>query len=123
MARERRIPGPDHPITVVPSDTRVVVRLGDVVLADTTESVELREAGYPPVRYLPADAVDPALLRASDRTTWCPYKGEASYFTVSVPGAEAVDAVWTYRTPFDAVAPIAGHLAFYPDKVDITVGE
>ncbi|BCJ32154.1 DUF427 domain-containing protein [Actinocatenispora sera] len=121
MTRERKIPGPDHPITVAPSTARVVVRLGDTVLADTTSSVELREAGYPPVHYLPPDALDPAVLRPTDTTTYCPYKGEASYYTLAVDGGEAIDAVWTYRTPYPAVEQIAGHLAFYPNKVDITV--
>jgi uncharacterized protein (DUF427 family) len=121
MTRERRIPGADHPITVTPSAARVVVRLGDTVLADTTASVELREAGYPPVHYLPPDALDPAVLRPAATTTYCPYKGEASYYTLAVDGDEAVDAVWTYRAPYPAVEQIAGRLAFYPDKVDITV--
>lgn len=121
MAREGKVPGPDHPITVTPSTARVVVRLGDAVLADTTASVELREAGYPPVHYLPADSLDPAVLRPTDTTTYCPYKGDASYYTVAVGGGEAVDAVWTYRTPYPAVEQIAGRLAFYPNKVDITV--
>jgi uncharacterized protein (DUF427 family) len=116
--REPKIPGPDHPITVEPSDLHVVVRVGTQVVADTTRALTLREASYPPVQYIPLEDVDQALLTASATRTYCPYKGEASYYSITgLP-----DAVWYYPSPYDAVAGIAGHVAFYPDKVDITAG-
>ncbi len=122
MDPRQKIPGPDHPITVEPTGTRVVARLGGRVIAETDEALTLTEASYPPVQYLPLADVDPAVLRETDTTTYCPYKGEAGYYTLAPgDGAELVDAVWTYRTPYEAVAEIAGHVAFYPDKVDVTV--
>jgi uncharacterized protein (DUF427 family) len=122
MDPHQKIPGPDHPITVEPTGTRVVARVGDRVVADTTSALTLQEASYPPVQYVPLADVDPDVLRDSAMTTYCPYKGEAGYYTlVPADGAELVDAVWTYRTPYDAVAEIADHVAFYPDRVDVSV--
>jgi uncharacterized protein (DUF427 family) len=123
MTRKRLIPGPDHPITVEPTDTRVTVKLGDRVLADTSNALTLREADYPAVQYVPLADIDPDAIRATDSHTYCPYKGEASYYTIAAEGAELEDAIWTYEQPYDAVAAIAGHAAFYPDRVDLTVGE
>ena len=123
MSRERLIPGPDHPITVEPTDHRVVVKVGDRVLADTTNALTLREASYPAVQYVPIADIDPALIRHTDTHTYCPYKGEASYYTIQTDSGELTDAIWTYEEPYDAVSAIAGHAAFYPDKVELTVGE
>lgn len=114
-------PGPDHPITIEPTAQRVVARVGDQVVADTTSALTLQEADYPAVHYLPLESVDQKLLRRTDTTTHCPYKGDASYYTLVADGAELTDAVWTYEHPHDAVAQIAGHVAFYPDKVQVTV--
>ena len=118
-SRPVRIPGPDHPITVEPFRGRVTVRFGDGVVADTRNALVLREASYPPVFYIPREDADMAALRRTEHHTWCPYKGEASYF--SLPGDEerSIDAVWSYEAPHDAVAPIRDHLAFYPDRVRI----
>lgn len=116
MTRTVKQPGPDHPITVAPHPARVVVTAGGRVVADTRAALALREADYPPVLYVPRDDVDLALLERTDHTTWCPYKGEAAYY--SVPGPAGANAVWTYEQPHDAVAPIRDHLAFYPDRVD-----
>lgn len=122
MSREPTIPGPDHPITVTPAEKRVVVRVGERVVADTTSALELREADYPAVLYVPLADVDPAVLKRSDTSTHCPYKGDASYYSIDTGGETLVDAVWTYESPYPAVAEIAGHVAFYPDRVRITVG-
>lgn len=122
MAREQLIPGPDHPITVTPTAQRVTVKVGGRTIADTTDAFTLQEASYPAVQYLPLDSVDPAVLRPSDSETYCPYKGEASYYSLVTDGGELTDAVWTYRQPYDAVAEIKDHVAFYPDKVELTVG-
>jgi uncharacterized protein (DUF427 family) len=122
MAREQKIPGPDHPITVEKNPDRVVVRVGTQVVADTTAALVLRESNYPPVQYVPLTDVDQSLLRETDSTTYCPYKGDASYYSIDSADGELADVVWTYRTPYEAVAPIAEHVAFYANKVDISVG-
>jgi uncharacterized protein (DUF427 family) len=119
--REPKIPGPDHPITVEPTGTRVVARVGEQIVADTTRALTLREANYPPVQYIPLEDVDPALLTDSATLTYCPYKGDASYYSLNGSGGELTDAVWTYREPYASVADIAGHVAFYPDKVNVVV--
>lgn len=109
------IPGPDHPITITESDAHVVVRAGGKVIADTRRALELREADYQPVWYIPREDVDMLLLEASRHGSYCPYKGSASYFSIR-DGAE--NAVWSYEAPYKAVEKIRGHLAFYPDRVD-----
>lgn len=119
--RERKIPGPDHPITIEPTGTRVVARIGAHTVADTTRALTLRESSYPPVLYIPLDDVDQSLLTASATQTYCPYKGDASYYRIALAQDGSTDAVWSYREPHEAVAAIAGHIAFYPDKVDVQV--
>jgi uncharacterized protein (DUF427 family) len=121
MARTVKTPGPDHPITVEPTGARVVVRAGGRVVAETTAALTLSEAEYPPVYYVPLDDVAPEALRPTDSHTYCPYKGEASYYSLVGADGETADAVWTYPSPYEAVAPIAGHVAFYPQHVDIEV--
>jgi uncharacterized protein (DUF427 family) len=120
-SRRQKVPGPDHPITVRPTGQRVVVRVGATVVAETTSALTLQESTYPAVQYVPLADVDPALLQPTATHTYCPYKGEASYYSLLVPEAELTDAVWTYRTPYAPVAEIAGHVAFYPDRVDVRV--
>lgn len=122
MAHEQKIPGPDHPITVEKNPERVVVRVGDQLVADTTSALVMRESTYPPVQYVPLADVDQSLLTETDTTTHCAFKGDASYYTIKSAQGDLPDAIWTYRTPYEAVAPIAGHVAFDPEKVDITVG-
>ena len=117
-AKTIAIPGPDHPITLARHPGRVVVRAGGKVIADTRDALTLRESHYPPVHYIPRKDVDMAALARSQTTTYCPYKGEASYFSIPAGGTGAVDAIWTYETPHDAVAEIKAHLAFYPSRVD-----
>lgn len=121
MSREMKTPGPDHPITVEKNPARVTVRVGDQVVADTTAALVLQESNYPPVQYIPLADVDPAAIKPTDTSTYCPYKGDASYYTLVTPAGEQVDAIWTYRTPYPAVAEIADHVAFYPNKVEIEV--
>jgi uncharacterized protein (DUF427 family) len=119
--REPKIPGPDHPITIEPTGTRVVARVGAQVIADTTRALTLREANYQPVQYIPIDDVDQALLTPSAAATYCPYKGDASYYSIAAADGILADAVWSYREPYQAVADIAGRVAFYPDRVEIVV--
>ncbi len=113
-----KIPGPDHPITVERNAGRVVVTLAGKVIADTTEALTLREASYPPVQYIPREDVDMAALERTDHASYCPYKGDASYFSIPAGGERSVNAIWTYEVPYAAVAEIRDHLAFYPDRVD-----
>jgi uncharacterized protein (DUF427 family) len=111
-------PGPDHPIVVEPNPARVVVSIAGKVLADSENALTLREADYPPVQYIPLDDVDRSLLAETDHASYCPYKGDASYYSVPLGGERAVNAVWVYRNPYDAVAEIKDHVAFYPDRID-----
>lgn len=119
MARTVKTPGPDHPITVEPNLERIVVRAAGKVIADTTAALILREADYPPVPYIPLADVEEGALRPTDSQTYCPYKGDASYYSLVTADGEVTDAVWTYEKPYDAVGEIAGHVAFYPQHVEI----
>ena len=112
------IPGPDHPITIERHPARVVVTVAGRVVADTRDALALREADYPPVLYVPRKDADMSLLRRTDHATYCPFKGDCSYYSVPAGGERAVNAVWTYEAPFEAVAAIKDHLAFYPNRVD-----
>jgi len=116
-----RIPGPDHPIAIERHPGRVVVKLGDAIVADSRNALILREANYPPVHYIPRADADIALLEACAHQTYCPYKGDASYLSVRGGDARLTNAVWSYEHPYVAVAEIAGHLAFYPDRFSIEV--
>ncbi|GAA4577557.1 DUF427 domain-containing protein [Planotetraspora kaengkrachanensis] len=121
-AREVKIPGADHPITIEPSTDEIVVTVAGKVVASTRDALVLREADYPPVNYIPVKDVDFGLLERTDQATYCPYKGWAGYYSIPAGGGSSVDAVWRYDEPYDAVAAIKDHVAFYPDRVDsITV--
>lgn len=119
MSKPRLQPGPDHPITITPTGSRVTVTVGGQVVADTVNALTLQEASYPAVQYVPLADVDPALITATDHRTYCPYKGEASYW--SLPAA--ANAVWGYQDPYEAVAAIKGHVAFYPDKAEVRIAD
>ena len=112
-------PGPEHPITVERNEQRVRVRAGDRVIADTRAALTLREASYPPVQYVPLADVDRERLADSDHASYCPFNGDASYYSLPALGEPGENAVWEYRNPHDAVAEIRGHVAFYPDRVEI----
>ncbi len=113
-----KLPGPDHPIAITASARPVRVTFGGEVIALSRRALTLAEAAYPPVHYIPREDVRMDRLQRSAKSTHCPYKGDASYFTISAGGRTASDAVWSYEHPFPAMAEIAGHLAFYPDRVD-----
>jgi uncharacterized protein (DUF427 family) len=113
-----KIPGPDHPIAIEPTPGRVVVTVAGKVVADSGAALTLREANYPPVQYIPMKDVDRALLQPTDHSTYCPYKGDCSYFSIPAGGERSANAVWSYKMPFDAVAQIRDHVAFYPNRVD-----
>ncbi len=116
------VPDASHPITITPTDGRVVVTLGGRTIADTTAALTLQESTYPPVQYVPLADVDASVLERTTHATYCPYKGDASYYSLVADGQTHDSKVWSYETPYDAVAPIAGHVAFYPDVVEVTVG-
>jgi uncharacterized protein (DUF427 family) len=113
-----KLPGPDHPITITPNPKRLRVTFAGQVVAETTRALTLQEASYPAVQYIPREDADPALLKRTERSTHCPYKGDASYYSIEAGGRRAENAIWSYETPFPAMQQIAGHLAFYPDRVD-----
>jgi uncharacterized protein (DUF427 family) len=111
-------PGPDHPITVLANPRRVIVAAGGRIIANSTNALTLQEANYPAVQYIPMADVDQTLLQRTDSQTYCPYKGEASYYSIPGTGDSTPDALWVYESPFPAVAQIKDHAAFYPDRVD-----
>ena len=114
-----KLPGPDHPITISPTANRVRVTADGVVIAETRRALTLKEASYPAVQYIPREDAKLELLSRTERVTHCPYKGDASYFSINAGGKVIENSIWTYETPFPAMAEISGHLAFYPDRVKI----
>jgi uncharacterized protein (DUF427 family) len=116
--KQIKLPGPDHPISIKRNPVRVAVSVAGHVLADTRSALTLREADYPPVQYIPREDVDLSQLERTDHTTYCPYKGDCSYYSVPAGGKKSINGVWTYEDPYPAVAQIKGHVAFYPDSVD-----
>ena len=121
MARTVLQPGPQHPITVEPAPARVIVRAGGTPVADTASALALQEAAYPTVYYIPLADVRADVLKPSDRTTYCPYKGDASYYSIATAGGRAHRRGVVLRGALPRGAPIAGHVAFYANRVDITV--
>jgi uncharacterized protein (DUF427 family) len=116
------IPDATHPITISPTGSRVTVRVGGVTVAETERALSLAEANYPVVQYIPLEDVDQSLLDRTTTQTYCPYKGDASYYSVKTPdGTAETDLIWTYEHPYPSVAEIAGHVAFYPNRAEITV--
>jgi uncharacterized protein (DUF427 family) len=106
-------------ITIGPAGGTWVIRAGGAVLAETTAALELVEGGMTPVIYFPRGDVAMALLEPSATRSTCPWKGEASYFSVIGPAGTIRDAAWSYETPLPGCEAIAGHLAFYPTRVTI----
>ena len=116
--KQVKLPGPDHPISIERNLDRVVVSAAGRVIADTRRALTLREATYPPVQYIPREDVDFSQLERTDHVTYCPYKGDCSYYSVSAGGKKSMNALWSYDNPFPAVSKIKGHVAFYPERVD-----
>ena len=122
MTRAVKIPDAAHPITIRPTGSRVTVRVGGVTVAESDSALSLAEASYPVVQYLPITDVDQSLLRRTESQTYCPYKGDASYYSLQLPdGQTETDLIWTYEQPYPAVSEIAGHVAFYGNRAEITV--
>ncbi len=113
-----KLPGPNHPIEIAPALGRVRVTFGGETIADTARALVLREAAYRPVFYVPRADARMDLLARTAHATHCPYKGDASYFSVAAGGRVSENAAWSYEAPFPAVQAIEGYLAFYPSRVD-----
>jgi uncharacterized protein (DUF427 family) len=113
-----KIPDDSHPISIAPATERVRITHNGRVIADTRRALALREASYPVVHYIPREDADMGLLSRTSHATHCPYKGDAAYYSITAGGGGSENAIWTYETPFPAVREIAGHLAFYPSRVD-----
>lgn len=111
-------PSAEHPMTIAPFRGRVRVSFNGRIVADTTSAAQLQEADYKPVYYIPRDDAVWGVFHPSEHKTHCPYKGEASYFTLDVEGRRSENAAWSYQNAYPAAAKIAGHIAFYPDRVD-----
>jgi uncharacterized protein (DUF427 family) len=121
MIRPVLEPSDRHPITITPHEARVIVTRGGRTVADTSAALRLEEASYRPVLYVPREDADLTLLEPTRHTTYCPYKGDASYFTITAGDEPATNAVWSYEDPHEAMTPIAKYLAFYPQYVEIRV--
>jgi uncharacterized protein (DUF427 family) len=120
--REVLEPSAGHPITIEPTRGRVQVRINGELVADTRSALVLQEATLPAVQYIPLSDVAQDRLIRTDTATYCPFKGDASYYSVTTSAGDTVeDAIWTYEQPYPAVEAIAGHVAFYPNKAEITV--
>lgn len=116
--RPEKIPDRDHPISIASNERRVVVKVAGHVIADTRAALRLQEGSYPAVLYIPRADVDMSKLQRTEHTTYCPYKGDCSYYSIPSGGAKSLNAVWTYEKPFASVSKIVEYLAFYPSRVD-----
>jgi uncharacterized protein (DUF427 family) len=116
-----KIPSAEHPITIERNPNRIAVTVNGHVIAVTTNALTLREASYPAVFYVPRGDVDMTQLARTEHATYCPYKGDCAYYSIPAGRERAVNAVWTYEAPFDAVVSIKDYLAFYTDRVDSIV--
>ena len=110
-----------HTVTITPTYSHVEVRLGSEVLARSDRALRLDETGLPARYYVPKDDVRMDLLRPTTFETTCPFKGVASYWSVTVDGETHDGIVWAYETPIDAAADIAGYLSFYPHRTEVLV--
>lgn len=111
-----------HTITIAPTEAHVEVRLAGAVLADTTQAMRLEETGLPARYYLPKDDVRMDLMYATTFHTTCPFKGEASYWSLDLDGEVLDGVVWSYEAPIPAAEAIAGLMSFYPERVELQVG-
>ena len=116
--KEIRIPGPDHPITITDASGLARVTVLGRTVAESRAALRLEESGYPPVFYIPRRDVDMTLLERTKHYSYCPYKGDCTYFSIPIGGSKSEFAVWSYEAPYEAVAQIKDHLAFYPSRVD-----
>jgi uncharacterized protein (DUF427 family) len=111
-------PGPDHPISINKLGNRVRVTFNGELVADSSGALGLDEATIPTVVYVPRSDVNMDVMSKTSHTTYCPYKGDASYYSVVVGDKTAENAVWTYEDPLPAMEEIRDHMSFYPDRID-----
>jgi uncharacterized protein (DUF427 family) len=116
--KEVKVPGPEHPITILPAEGKVRVTVAGKIVAESKRALRLEEKGHPPVYYLPRSDADMSLLVRTTHYTYCPYKGYCTYYSIPTGGAKSDYAVWTYEKPYEAMADIKEYLAFYPTRVD-----
>jgi uncharacterized protein (DUF427 family) len=116
--KEIKIPGPDHSIAISRVEGMVRVTVAGRIVAASARALQLEEKGYPPVYYLPRKDADMSLLVRTTHYTYCPYKGDCTYYSIPIGGTKSEYAVWTYESPYEAVADIKDNLAFYPARVD-----
>lgn len=114
-----KIPGPDHPISLVADGARIRGKRGDRVIADSIDALALKEADYPVVRYFARKDVEEGLLSKTEKTSHCPYKGDASYYSIFLDGEILENVAWSYEEPFPAMEQIKGRLAFYTDRIEV----
>jgi uncharacterized protein (DUF427 family) len=114
-----KLPGPDHPITITPNPRRVRVEVNGHVIADSAKALTLQEATYPAVQYLPRKDIEMGYFGKTEHHTNCPYKGEASYFTLTLDGEILENVAWSYEAPYPAMEQIGEHLAFYTNRVRV----
>ena len=110
---------PAHRVEIRPCTTRVRVTVGEQLVAESLRPLRLAESTLPVVWYLPLSDVNEELLQRSDTSTYCPFKGHASYWSLTTADGLLDDAVWAYEDPYDECAQLAGHVAFYANKVSI----
>jgi uncharacterized protein (DUF427 family) len=116
--KEIKIPGLDHPITISPAKGTARVTVAGKTVAESMRALRLEEKGYPPVFYLPRSDADMTVLVRTTHSTYCPYKGDCTYYSIPIGGTKSEYAVWTYENPYEAVASIKEYLAFHPARVD-----
>ena len=114
-----KLPGPDHPITITPNPRRVRVEVNGHVIVDSADALTLQEATYPAVQYIPRQDVEMGFFGRTDHHTTCPYKGEASYYTLTIDGEILENVAWSYEDPYPAMEQIREHLAFYTNRVRV----
>ena len=112
---------PEHTVTITPSTAHIRILVDERVIADTVRSLLVSESRHDPVYYLPASDVDGSLLTPSDTTTHCPFKGDASYYSITAGNGQLEDSVWSYQNPFKECTALAGYLAFYPNRVTLEI--
>jgi uncharacterized protein (DUF427 family) len=112
-----KLPSAEHPITISKLSQRLVVKFNGVIVAQSDNVLKLEEASYPAVLYVPRSDIQQHYFLPSDHSSYCPYKGQASYLSLTATGETSENAVWSYEEPYPAMAEIQGHVAFYTDRV------
>lgn len=110
---------PEGYITLSTNPARVRARFENHVIADTAEALTLKEGQYDAVQYFPRGDIDMAFLSQTEKTSHCPHKGHATYYSIFINGDLSENCAWSYDAPIAGMEAIKGRVAFYPDKVDV----